>query len=205
MGRLGPASGWRSPEERDKLELHGSGEFRLQQENAHGQVYRSGRPCVKLHACGGERERQADRHAGGGDERAVPDRGRAADPESRPCGRSRSRATCAWRRGRCRSGCTRCCRRMPRRWLWRRCGEPRAEGRSAGRVGLADQLRVGGGPSEGLQGARTLPSAGLSGPGAPVGEMDVARVKNRIRACIARVESRWRGRQSMRRRSAATS
>jgi hypothetical protein len=39
-------------------------------------------PCVKLHAGGGERQRQADRHAGGGDERAVPDRGRATDPEA---------------------------------------------------------------------------------------------------------------------------
>jgi hypothetical protein len=66
MGRLGPANGWRSPEERDKLELHGSGEFRLQQENAHGQVYRSGRAFVKLHAGGGKREREAAGDAGGG-------------------------------------------------------------------------------------------------------------------------------------------
>jgi hypothetical protein len=36
--------------------------------------------------------------------------------------------------------------------------------------GLADQLRVGGVHRKVLQGARSLPSAGLSGPGAPVGD-----------------------------------
>jgi hypothetical protein len=112
MGRLSPANGWRSPEERDKLELNGCGEFRLQQENAHGQVHRSGRAFVKLHAGGGEREREAAGDAGGGDERAVPDRGRAPDPAAAahlPGGGDALG-----------SGCTRCCRPTRRRSWWRR-------------------------------------------------------------------------------------
>jgi hypothetical protein len=46
MGRLGPANGWRSPEERDKLDLHGSGEVRLQQEFRKVEVtgYAAGAP-----------------------------------------------------------------------------------------------------------------------------------------------------------------
>lgn len=121
MGRLGPANGWRSPEERDKLELHGSGEFRLQQENAHGKVYRTGRPCVKLHAGGGERE--ADRDAGGGDECAVLDRGRATDPEAAlhlPGGGDAVGVAVRGALAACRGG-----------GRGGGAGEPRAEGRSA--------------------------------------------------------------------------
>jgi hypothetical protein len=59
MGRLDPANGWRSPEERDKLELHGSGDFDCNRRTLGDRYVGTGRPRVKLHAGGGERERRA--------------------------------------------------------------------------------------------------------------------------------------------------
>jgi len=51
-----------------------------EEENAHGEVYRAGRACVKLHAGGGGPEREAAGLARGGDERAGADRGAARHP-----------------------------------------------------------------------------------------------------------------------------
>ena len=53
---------------------------RTEEENAHGQVYRTGRARVKLHAGGGRAEWEAFGLARGGDEHASSDRGAARDP-----------------------------------------------------------------------------------------------------------------------------
>ena len=55
-----------------------------EEENTRGQVYRTGRACVKLHAGGGRTERETTRLTRGGDERAGSDRGTARDPEEPP-------------------------------------------------------------------------------------------------------------------------
>jgi hypothetical protein len=161
MGRLSPANGWRSPEERDKLELNGCGEFRLQQENAHGQVHRSGRAFVKLHAGGGEREREAAGDAGGGDERAVPDRGRAPDPAAAahlPGGGDALgvavRGAVAPRGEGRGGGGTR---------------ESRPEGRPAGCLRVGGGPPAGGDPAEGVQGAWWIRRPGLPREGVSVG------------------------------------
>jgi hypothetical protein len=53
-----------------------------QQETAHGQVYRAGCACVKMHARGHDAEREASWKPSGGDERTVPDRSGTSDSEA---------------------------------------------------------------------------------------------------------------------------
>ena len=50
------------------------------EENAHGEVYRAGRACVKLHGGGGGPKREAAELARGGDERPGADRGASRHP-----------------------------------------------------------------------------------------------------------------------------
>jgi len=62
-----------------------------EEENAHGEVYRAGRACVKLHGGGSGPKREAAELARGGDERAGADRGTArhpAEPARVPRGRN---------------------------------------------------------------------------------------------------------------------
>ncbi len=69
-----PTIGWRSPL------IEGTISFALEKaplprkENAHGQVYRIGRPCVKLHRRGHRSPRQAAALPGRRDQRIGPDR-----------------------------------------------------------------------------------------------------------------------------------
>jgi len=65
-----PQNEWRSPTGGDTLSFADEQYSPSRKENAtHGQVYRTGRPRVKLHGGRGGPERAADSLAGGGDER----------------------------------------------------------------------------------------------------------------------------------------
>ena len=54
----------RSPLGVDALSLAQASNQQREEDNAHGQVYRAGRSCVKLHAGGGRAERKTSGHAG---------------------------------------------------------------------------------------------------------------------------------------------
>jgi hypothetical protein len=82
---------WRSPSGGDTLPFADEQYSPFEKENAtHGQVYRTGRSCVKLYGGHGGPERETFALAGGGDERRGADPGAARDtrhPASVPGGR----------------------------------------------------------------------------------------------------------------------
>ena len=78
-------AGGRSPLGVGALSLAQASIPQAEEENAHGEVYRAGRACVKLHAGGGWAQREATGLARGGDERPGPDRGAARHPAEPAC------------------------------------------------------------------------------------------------------------------------
>ncbi len=76
-----PQNEWRSPTGGDTLSFVDEQYSPSRKENAtHGQVYRTGRPCVKLHGGHGGPERATAALAGGGDERRGADSGSEVPP-----------------------------------------------------------------------------------------------------------------------------
>jgi hypothetical protein len=149
-----------------------------EEENAHGETYRAGRACVKLHAGGGGPEREAAGLGRGGDERTSANRGAARRP-AEPT-RASEEGTLS-------------------EWLHevlephveelvvagvRKSRGPKSDKRDA--LALAEQLRIGALETRVYKGRGKFRRLDHVARGYGLMVVDVARVKNRVKNVLAR-------------------